>query len=95
MSVSRRSIHAQLTQWYALVMLAGLCLFGTVTFFALRHAITASKKDTLVRREQRIFTYLHELELNEDPRSWLLQLKDYADAAPEGDLIQVYDPQAA
>jgi len=44
--------------------------------FALRHAITASKKDTLVRREQRIFTYLHELEVNEDPRSWLLQLKD-------------------
>ena len=91
--MSRRSIHAQLTQWYALVMLTGLCLFGTVTFFALRHAITASKKDTLVRREQRIFTYLHELEVNEDPRSWLLQLKDYADAAPEGDLIQVYDPQ--
>jgi two-component system heavy metal sensor histidine kinase CusS len=93
MSLSRRSIHAQLTQWYALVMLAGLCLFGTVTFFALRHAITASKRDTLVRREQRIFTYLHELEVNEDPRSWLLQLKDYADAAPEGDLIQVYDLQ--
>ena len=93
MSVSPRSIHAQLTQWYALVMLTGLCLFGTVTFFALRHAITASKKDTLVRREQRIFTYLHELEVNEDPRSWLLQLKDYADAAPEGDLIHVYDPQ--
>jgi two-component system heavy metal sensor histidine kinase CusS len=93
MSVSRRSIHAQLTQWYALVMLTGLCLFGSVTFFALRHAITASKKDTLIRREQRIFTYLHELEVNEDPRSWLLQLKDYADAAPEGDLIQVFDPQ--
>lgn len=91
--MSRRSIHAQLTQWYALVMLTGLCLFGTVTFFALRHAITASKKDTLIRREQRIFTYLRELEVNEDPRSWLLQLKDYADAAPEGDLIQVFDPQ--
>jgi two-component system heavy metal sensor histidine kinase CusS len=74
-------------------MLAGLCLFGTVTFFALRHAITASKRDTLVRREQRIFTYLHELEANEDPRSWLLQLQDYAEAAPEGDLIQVYDLQ--
>ena len=74
-------------------MLTGLCLFGTVTFFALRHAITASKKDTLARREERIFTYLHALEVNEDPRSWQLQLEDYADAAPEGDLIQVSDPQ--
>jgi two-component system, OmpR family, heavy metal sensor histidine kinase CusS len=87
----RRSVRLQLTQWYALAMLAGLCLFGTASFFALRHAITASKKDTLLHREQRVFTYFHELEVNEDPRSWVLQLRDYADAAPEGNLIQIYD----
>ncbi|HEY4048188.1 MAG TPA: ATP-binding protein [Acidobacteriaceae bacterium] len=89
--MSRRSIRAQLTQWYAFVMLAGLCLFGTVTFLALRHAITASKKQTLERREQRVFTYLRQLEANRDPRPWTLQLRDYADTAPEGNLIQVYD----
>lgn len=91
MRVSRLSVRAQLTQWYAFVMLAGLCLFGTVSFFALRHAMAASKKATLLRREERVFTYLGELEVNKDPRSWTLQLKDYAEAAPEGNLIEIYD----
>lgn len=72
-------------------MLAGLCLFGTMSFVALRQAITTSKRETLLRREQRIFAYLHELDANEDPRSWTLQLRDYAEAAPEGRLIEVDD----
>ncbi|RZU39273.1 sensor histidine kinase [Edaphobacter modestus] len=93
MSVSRRSIRVQLTQWYALVVLVALCLFGVVSYVALRQAMAASKSDTLLRREGRIFTYLRELNANQDPGRWLLQLGDYATAAPEGELIQVYSAE--
>jgi heavy metal sensor kinase len=89
-SVFRPSIRVQLTQWYALVVLVALCLFGVVSYIALRHAMAASKSDTLLRREERIFIYLHTLDPNRDSRPWLLQLGDYAKAAPEGELIQVY-----
>jgi two-component system, OmpR family, heavy metal sensor histidine kinase CusS len=89
--VPRRSIRSQLTQWYALVMLAGTCLFGTVSYFALQHAIINGTSGSLMRRETRLFSYLHRLQSNGDTRTWLLQLQDYAATAPDGRLIQIYD----
>ncbi|HWZ51885.1 MAG TPA: ATP-binding protein [Granulicella sp.] len=86
----RRSIRSQLTQWYALVMLAGLCLFGTVSYFALQNAIINSTSGSVLRREARLFTYLHQLKTHGDSRNWLIQLQDYAATAPDGRLIQIY-----
>jgi hypothetical protein len=91
--VPRRSIRSQLTQWYALVMLAGTCLFGTVSYFALQRAIVNSTSGSVMRREARLFNYLHRLKTHDDSRNWLVQLQDYADTAPDGRLIQIYDIQ--
>src|ERR1700719_4531120 len=88
--MSRRSIRSQLTQWYALVMLAGLCLFGTVSYFALQRAIIKSTSGSVLRREARLFTYLHRPKTHGDSRNWLVQLQDYAEVAPDGRLIQIY-----
>jgi heavy metal sensor kinase len=89
----RRSIRSQLTQWYALVMLAGTCLFGTVSYFALQHAIVNSTSGSLLRREARLFNYLHRLQKDGDARNWLIQLQGYSDIAPDGHLIQIYNMQ--
>jgi two-component system heavy metal sensor histidine kinase CusS len=91
--VPRRSIRSQLTQWYALVTLAGLCLFGTISYLVLQRAIVNSTSGSVLRREARIFNYLHRLEKHGDGRTWLIPLQDYADTAPDGRLIQIYDKQ--
>jgi two-component system heavy metal sensor histidine kinase CusS len=74
-------------------MLAGLCLFGTVSYFALRSATVDGTSGSLLRREARLLNYLHRLQAHGDTRNWLLQLQDYAATAPDGRFIEIYNQQ--
>jgi two-component system heavy metal sensor histidine kinase CusS len=72
-------------------MLAGLCLFGAVSYFALQRATIDATGGSLQRREARLIHYLNRLQTHGDTRNWLLQLQDYAATAPDGRFIEIYD----
>src|ERR1700679_2735408 len=85
------SVRVKLMLLYLLVTLAGLGLFGLMSFGALRYATLEGKKAHLVGREQRLITLMAENKANHVPTSFENQLRDYALITHEGNLFHLYN----
>ena len=91
----RWSIGARLTLWYSLVLLAGLALFGAGVWLVVKHSLTTTINETLAAQAKGVATVIQGEYNPSDPNHLREELSEYADAAPEGNLIEVRDAQGA
>jgi two-component system heavy metal sensor histidine kinase CusS len=92
--VTRRwSIGARLTLWYSLVLLGGLALFGAGIWLVVAHSLTATIDETLAAQAQGVATVLQTEYQPGQPAQLREELSEYAEATPEGRLIEVRDPK--
>ena len=89
----RWSIGARLTLWYSLVLLAGLALFGAGIWVVVTHSLMATIDETLAAQVKGVTTVLQSEYEPGRPEHLREELSEYAEATPEGNLIEVRDPQ--
>jgi two-component system, OmpR family, heavy metal sensor histidine kinase CusS len=88
---NRWSMGARLTFWYSLVLLAGLTLFATGVWLVVRHSLMTSVDESLAQQAKGVATVL-QAEFNPaKPQHLQEELSEYAQATPEGNLIEVRD----
>jgi two-component system heavy metal sensor histidine kinase CusS len=87
------SIGARLTLWYSLVLLAGLALFGAGIWVVVTHSLMATVDETLAAQAKGVETVLQSEYRPRRPEHLQEELAEYAQATPEGNLIEVRDPQ--
>jgi heavy metal sensor kinase len=83
------SIGARLTLWYSLVLLAGLTLFGAGIWLVVTHSLTAAIDERLAAQAQGVATVLRTEYNPLRPDHLREELSEYAEATPEGRLIEV------
>lgn len=86
------SIGARLTLWYSLVLLAGLALFGGGVWIVVRHSLIANLDEALQAQARGVSTVLQTEYEPGQPAHLHEELSEYADATPQGNLIEVRDP---
>ncbi len=76
--------------WYLLVTFAGLCVFGLISFGALRYALLQGKKTHLQGREDRLITFLSDNKAKGVTSPLDQQLRDFALVTHEGNLFHIH-----
>ena len=84
---------ARLTLWYSLVLLVGLALFGAGILLVVKHSLIATIDETLAAQARGVATVLQTEYKPFKPEHLQEELSEYAEATPEGHLIEVRDPQ--
>ncbi|HWW22757.1 MAG TPA: ATP-binding protein [Edaphobacter sp.] len=84
------SVRARLMLWYLLVTFAGLCVFGLISYGALRYSLLQGKKNHLQGREDRLLTFLSDNKTKGDTSLLDDQLSDFALVTHEGNLFQIH-----
>ncbi|HUA21600.1 MAG TPA: heavy metal sensor histidine kinase [Bryobacteraceae bacterium] len=88
------SIGSRLTLWYSLVLLAGLTLFSVGVWLVVSHSLRASLDESLIEQAKGITTVL-QTEFNPaKPEHLKEEVGEYADATPEGNLMEVWDSRS-
>ena len=77
--------------YYLLVTLAGLLIFGLMSFGALRYALLQGKKTHLQGREDRLISLLKENKATGVREALNEQLKNYALVTHEGNLFHIHN----
>jgi two-component system, OmpR family, heavy metal sensor histidine kinase CusS len=85
------SVRAKLMVYYLLVTLAGLLIFGLMSFGALRYALLQGKKTHLQGREDRLISLLKENKATGVKEPLSEQLKNYALVTHEGNLFHIHN----
>ena len=89
------SIGARLTLWYSLVLLAGLGLFGSGIWIVVTHSLNTAIDETLAAQAKGVVRVVQTEYKPSKPAHLQEELGEYAEATPEGRLIEVRDPQGA
>jgi two-component system heavy metal sensor histidine kinase CusS len=89
------SVRAKLVLLYFLVTLAGLLIFGLMSFGALQYALLQGKKTHLQGREDRLISLLNENRAKGTPVPLSEQLRNYALVTHEGNLLHIHNIDAA
>jgi heavy metal sensor kinase len=89
------SIGARLTLWYSLVLLAGLALFGAGIWVVVRHGLMAATDEKLAAQMKGVTTVIQSEYRPGRPEHLLEELSEYAEATPDGNLIEIHDPRGA
>jgi heavy metal sensor kinase len=84
---------ARLTLWYSLVLLAGLALFGAGIWIVVTRSLTATLDETLAAQAKGVATVLQAEYEPGQPAHLREELSEYAEATPEGRLMEVRDPK--
>jgi heavy metal sensor kinase len=91
MAMARWSIGTRLTLWYSIVLLAGLSLFSGGVWLVVSLSLRATLDETLSAMAKGVITVL-QIEFNPaHPKHLNEELNEYADATPEGNLMEVQD----
>lgn len=85
----RLSIRAKITLWNFALSAVALCMFGIVSFGALRFTLLENKQKSLARREQRLLLLLNQAFATTS--SLDAELQKYAITTHEGNLFQIRD----
>ena len=85
------SISLRITFWYSAIVLCGLVLFGVAMWIDLAYSLSKGRDRTLTRRATR-FVELWEATCGDSPETREARFAQLADAVPEGNLIQVFEP---
>jgi two-component system heavy metal sensor histidine kinase CusS len=91
--MAQLSIRVRLTLWYSLVLMAALSLFVWGIWLAANHRLMASVDAALVEQAKGVSTVIrNELDPGH-PEQLQEELTEYAEATPDGNLIEVRDPK--
>ncbi len=93
LEVRHWSMGARLTLWYSLVLLVGLALFGAGIWLVVKHSLIATIDETLAAQAKGVATVLQTEYEPYKPEHLQEELSEYAEATPEGHLIEVRDPR--
>lgn len=85
------SIRIRLTLWYSLVLLAALSLFGWGIWLSASHRLMASVDAALVEQAKGVITVIRNEIDPSHPEQLQEELTEYAQATPDGNLIEVRD----
>jgi heavy metal sensor kinase len=85
------SVRAKLMLLYLLVTLAGLLIFGLMSFGALQYALLEGKKTHLQGREDRLISLLNENKAKGVTEPLGEQLRNYALVTHEGNLFHIHN----
>ena len=86
----RFSISLQLTVWFSAVFLTGFIIFGVVMWLDLAYYTSSGRSRTLARRASRLVDLLRS-SVNASDGQRAYRFSEFADATPEGNLIQLLD----
>jgi two-component system heavy metal sensor histidine kinase CusS len=86
------SIRVRLTLWYSLVLLAALSLFGYGIWLTASHRLMASVETSLLEQSKGVVTVIQNEFDPAHPEQLQEELSEYAEATPDGNLIEVRDP---
>jgi heavy metal sensor kinase len=86
-------IRVRLTLWYSLVLLAALTLFGCGIWLTAGHRLMASVDTALVEQAKGVVTVIRNELDPAHPNALIEELTEYAQATPDGNLIEVRDSQ--
>ena len=89
--MARWSIRARLTLWYSVILLAGLAVFGEGIWLVVAHSLMAALDDGLTAQAKGVITVIHTEFDPAKPEQLYEELSEYADATPEGNLMEVLD----
>ncbi len=87
------SIGARLTLWYSLILLAGLGLFGGGIWIVVTHSLNATIDESLAAQAKGVARVVQTEYKPLKPEHLQEELSEYAEATPEGRLIEVRDPR--
>jgi signal transduction histidine kinase len=88
------SIGARLTLWYSLVLLTGLALFSAAIWLLVKHSLLATIDETLAEQARGVARVIQTEYNPSKPDHLQEELSEYAEATPEGKLIEVLDPRS-
>ena len=86
--MQRQSIRFRLTVWYAVVLTAGLGLFGGLLWFSLRHQLLADIDRDLSSRAMRLESYFR-TEAAEEGVQLVDELEEFCQALPETSYVSL------
>jgi two-component system, OmpR family, heavy metal sensor histidine kinase CusS len=89
------SVRAKLMILYLLVTLAGLFIFGIMSFGALQYASFQGRRTHLQGREDRLLSLLKENKEKGVTGPLIAQLQDFALATYEGNLFHIHNPDGS
>lgn len=84
------SISLRLTLWFSGIFLAGCVIFGIVMWLDLAYSLSQGRDRTLAHRAARLVDLLNS-SAAESPARRATRFAEFADATPEGNLIQLFD----
>ena len=87
------SIRLRLTAWYTATLFAGLAIFGVGAWIAVSISITEAVDHSLRTRVDAVKQYLNYTIESVPAKELCEELKEFAMGAPEGNLLQVRDPE--
>jgi two-component system heavy metal sensor histidine kinase CusS len=87
------SIRVRLTLWYSLVLLAALTLFGWGIWLTAGNRLMASVDTALMEQAKGVITVIRNEIDPAHPEQLQEELTEYAQATPDGNLIEVRDQQ--
>lgn len=90
----RFSISLQLTVWFSSVFLIGFIVFGVAMWLDLAYYTSHGRSRTLARRASRLVELLRS-SVNASDGQRAYRFSEFADATPEGNLIQLRDGRGA
>jgi heavy metal sensor kinase len=84
------SISLRLTFWFSATFLLGFLIFGAVMLGDLAYSLSAGRDKTLTTRARRLRELLENVRYDSSQHR-VTKFADFAEATPEGNLIQVFD----
>jgi two-component system heavy metal sensor histidine kinase CusS len=89
--MARLSIRFRITLWYSLVLLAALSLFGAGIWITAGHRLMASVDAALMEQAKGVVTVIRNELDPSHPEQLQEELTEYAQATPDGNLVEVRD----
>src|ERR1022692_3422533 len=84
------SISLRLTFWFSTLVLCVFMVLGAAMWFDLAYSLSTGRDRTLSRRARRLIDLLDSAR-GDSPERRAIKFDEFADASPEGNLIQVFD----
>ena len=81
----------RLAMWSFLITFCSLALCGSLLFNYLQYALSASRSESMIKREQRLLQFLN-TDISDAPaRAFRERMQHFMEATPETDLIDIQD----
>jgi two-component system heavy metal sensor histidine kinase CusS len=90
--ISVRSLRVRLSILYVVLTMSWMSAVGVLIYLYLKQALSASRAETMVRREQRLVNYVNDVHAHLHGLSLQDQLREFMEAnTTPNDIVRIYD----